>query len=604
MFLYKIGIRNIIILILILSAAQVSIAQGIKLKKPLDKVVVGKIVDNGVPVAGASVIIDGTSIGTVTNADGNFILKYNDAVKNTSNEIKLSVSALGFSSDDFKFKDSSLQTLSSINAINLNLQEKAASLTLKKFSLTNLESLNFTNEEIKDFIKKIPISSFTSQLSQSITKIELLDNVKKPITPPVIFNQYPLKVNLNNLNVDDFKNFYLFDVFSGDSCSHGDKVYDVVRQLLHLYHLDFAIQKVIKRPINYFSHVQAGDSLYYQYLMKTKQDLPTRLKYSIIDSVTTVEKLNSNSETPSRYLLAIYFLAADEEPDIISSSFVGQSDDTYFIKTFKSFNTNTNFLTAALNEPEYIEEKNFFSTQSNEPFSVDEPLTTYYKFKNDIGTIIVGNQIDSGKFEGMYSKDGENVTVLGKGKGWGLYGYTTCIDSIDIGTSFSTPEVATKLFVAKAFWRKNNLFVSALEARNRMVLSSNIEPPFVGKFASAGSININKLLRSGVGFLVTKNDSIIDIDSVYSYPSISFKTPFGYSQKIISSKEISSLRGIYISDDSTYTIANSNNNTVDSWKKEPTPDLLNIVCKLSNGQIKILDKKEFYSNYKEFVILK
>ncbi|MFC4676867.1 TonB-dependent receptor [Dysgonomonas termitidis] len=64
-----------------------------------DKIVTGVIKDNqGTPVAGASVVVKGTTVGTVTDADGNFSLKVPD------NAI-LTISFIGFKPSEILIKD-------------------------------------------------------------------------------------------------------------------------------------------------------------------------------------------------------------------------------------------------------------------------------------------------------------------------------------------------------------------------------------------------------------------------------------------------------------------------------------------------------------------
>lgn len=52
------------------------LAMGIGAASAQDSTVTGKVVDeNGEPVIGASIIVKGTTVGTVTDYDGNFMLE-------------------------------------------------------------------------------------------------------------------------------------------------------------------------------------------------------------------------------------------------------------------------------------------------------------------------------------------------------------------------------------------------------------------------------------------------------------------------------------------------------------------------------------------------
>lgn len=400
---------------------------------------------------------------------------------------------------------------------------------------------------------------------------------------------------LSELRLKDFGKFYVLDKFD-DSCAHGNKVLDVIKQVLSTYNLDSAFAKIITMPINYFKNVSKGDSLYRKFTVSHGyQDTV------VADSAMLIANLGQDVNTPSNYLSVLYSLANDSLPDIISSSFYGMSEVPYLVGSFSDENISTNYFAAALNEDRDLDQFVNSVRVSGLKSSFAEPLYSYSNNYPRFGVIVVGNQMNKGVYRGMFSRSGRNVTVLGRGHLWGKKDCTKCIDSLqDVGTSFATPDVATKMFIAKAYWRMKGLDLNAIESRNRMVLASNLEPEFIGKFASAGSVDLRKMLEVSKGYLVGIDGEISTIDEVYGKPLLTYESG-GRNFTYLSSEGIDKIRGVYRSGNETFFLKNIENCY---WTKETDPSEINLTVKLRGlSEPVTITRKDLDSKYKQIVLL-
>ena len=471
---------------------------------------------------------------------------------------------------------------------------------LNKLSLNEILQTSYWNTK-KILLKNIPFETYRAYFKHRFTKI-------KPLKEQFFgsknqFNEdEDLTADLSILSLSDFGEFYLFDIVK-DTCCHADKVFDVVKQTLSKYELQFALDKVTVIPVNYFSNVKVCDSLYLLKANELQKHIPNP-RFPVIDSADFELEKGSDDLAPTEYLRLVYQLAADREPDIISSSYIGLCDDKYFQVAFSESNIKTNYFSAADNDSGNID-KSVFKRRRGDEFSTIEPIATYLECIDYEPVTIVGNQTGKTTFAGWYSGTGKNVGALGKGVHWGKKGFTSCIDSLeDVGTSYATPDVATKLFIAKAYWRKKSKeTITALDARLRLLLSTDLEPFFVNKFASAGSINLNKLLQTGYGYLVKHDNEIIPIDTVWS-SSVSTLKDNSYNEIDITatpSSDVISFRGFYFKQGKAFAFKNGNSL---KWEEITKPDKINLTVRLEDGTIKPITAKDFYENYQQIVILK
>jgi len=303
--------------------------------------------------------------------------------------------------------------------------------------------------------------------------------------------------------------------------SHGKKVFSVIKNVLRQYGLSDLVNRVKCIPVNFYQNVQfASDFLttYLKdpvfdrdessYIIKGVPELLTRLK-----SDTDIAIQNPKC-VPEVYLDALLKYYYSKRPDIISTSIWARTVNSpapLFLTDSK-----TNMITAASDDPNSVIERQLVQIDDDGGMqSYIQPLRSYYDGK-DKGCLIVGCETSPGEFYGMSSQDGLGVTAVGKGCNW-----PSDEDGLlpsDLGTSFSTPEIAAKLFIAKGFWRSKGFVgkkeISPLDATKLVILSSDIEEPLIGHFASAGRISLKKLLRPTGSYLVDISGKIISIDSI------------------------------------------------------------------------------------------
>jgi hypothetical protein len=491
------------------------------------------------------------------------------------------------------FKIANEQRVSSVtNALDFKKTGSDAKTELGFFNLIN--SL-YQPQNLKYYINKVRNNLGTIHISSDSL-------INKDST--FMFDD-TLNIDVKDLSSNYFNEFYIFDVFkTNEKCTHGNMVEQVVKETLAHYKLDSIFSKVKTAPINYFSNKKYGDSIYRVYERKNDFD-SEQTNHSGNDSVIYVNNpndslLNNDEKTPELYLNALVTCISDSTPDIITNSYTVDCSSPTLTP---SDNGITNYFAAALNDDRTIEEAYKIKHETGSLFLFREPFFSYIGCKQDIGTIIVGNQVSNNVFKGMCSTDGLNVNVLGKGRGWGYPKYDECFSSTEVGgTSFATPQVATKLFIAKAYWRKNDLSITSLDARRRLLLASELNPVFVNKFSSGGCVNINKLLQIKSGFLVSNNNIVTPIDSIKdAFISYSDLGDSYLSDVDFTPDDPLKLSGLYISNGRVFIFPNTKGQ--EKWLE--IHSLKNFtLAYYENNSFKFLDLKDFISTYKEFVYLK
>jgi len=401
------------------------------------------------------------------------------------------------------------------------------------------------------------------------------------------------------LSFQDFRDFYIFDFFDLP-CSHGHKVFDVVKQVLKTYAInDTVLNRVKKIPVNYFQNQEFGDTIIAKWCDKYGQRDEKCVGKPVSEELINRFK-NDHTKSPTVYLIALYKLYSDSLPFIISTSF-GIKSTHFFVQTALSYNNyTTNYITASLNDTSKLAEDYLEAVAGGVglPNVYYEPIGSYLQKKKKYGVILVGDKIGPGKYGSMSSKTG-SVEILGNGNNWGLENCTSCIQKIDEGTSFATPEISTFLFIAKAVWQKNHKYVEPIEARARLLLSSDIDPLFIGRFASGGTANLEKLVQLSNAYFVAKNDSIETIDSMVTstieryLPDERVEYVYEFSKK----PGPRSIRGIFCDGDRTFVFSTAEN----VWKQIPNPHKLNITT-YNYGNEKTIQLEKFKELYKEFVL--
>lgn len=427
----------------------------------------------------------------------------------------------------------------------------------------------------------------TNQLDQNEVIRDYVQNIKT------------LDSSIAQIAPEHFRTFYILDIFNvKDSCSHGDKVYDVVAQTLTKYGFkDIIIEKVKKIPINYFNNIEYGKKMIQTYNEIFEQEDETGSIIKLLPPSDSIEnKYRDNFRyTSPNYMTSVINFCEKNEPDIISNSYSLISPSKSYPPTW-TFTHNasefahTNYLASGSNDNELIEK---YENAINNSYT--EPYFSFLKSINRFGVILVGNKVNTGKFGGMYSEGGKLMHTLGHGSNWG--NDSTCIKQYHNGSSFATPEVATKLFIAKAYWRSKGLTVDPVEARNRVILATNLEGEFINKFSSAGTLSIEKLLQTDSAYLVNKGDSIFGLNNILKAHIIFNQSSIGYRVFETSSKD--GIKGLYKIDNSWYAIFNDEN----KWIQISEPKDFIIVYADPSDNVKFISKEDFVKSYKQFVVL-
>ncbi len=171
----------IIIMISVAIQAQLANAQD------NDGVVRGKVTDNtGEPLIGASVVIDGTTIGTITDIDGNFTLKAN-------NGNKLSVSFIGYETQMVQVTSSVLSIVLNEESHSLNQVVVIGYGTTKKGDLTG----SVTNVTADDFNQGL-ISSPEQLINGKVSGVQIMSNSGSPTAGSTIKIRGGASLNASN----------------------------------------------------------------------------------------------------------------------------------------------------------------------------------------------------------------------------------------------------------------------------------------------------------------------------------------------------------------------------------------------------------------------
>jgi hypothetical protein len=420
---------------------------------------------------------------------------------------------------------------------------------------------------------------------------------------------------LPQIDTSYFGDFIVFDIFRKDSCLHGSKVLDVIKQTLLQLNQPLAYNKVHPEPVNYFAHKCFGDSIIKagNQLGNNLQDnhideiTDAQIQTTILDSAECEKHKNDDQLAPVNYISNLYFCYSHSNPSIISTSFVVNYNFVEnLINTYPLDVNNqvTNYVTSVTNDDfDSLVENHILGKDKDGRF---EPLYSYCKDVNEYGSVVVADAITDTTYRGMFSKSGINVTTFGKGTDWGLVNCTKCIADTEYGASFATPYVATLLFVAKAFWKSKGLNVSFQDARRRLIMATSLKSKFIGKVSTGGVVNFQKLTQTSKAYLMDTDDNIIPVDSIIF---ANFTDAQGDHHKEMEYKiftdndpdQKESYGGWYYYNGSMYEF----DNKFQLWKKTDTPRFLNFSLELDdNSRTRVdFDQKNFSKKYKQFVIL-
>lgn len=325
-----------------------------------------------------------------------------------------------------------------------------------------------------------------------------------PPVPPAAVESYDATSALSSVASEQSGHLYLFDLFNRpdkNGCAHGDVVFSVAATTLRNYGLDRFVANVKKVELNVYlpGWKEQVRQKAYAYAHAHPQDVETELRTEIdrllAESPASPTGVGAAIRVPLLLIAALNHDALhDPETSVVSSSYYAFSDGVKWLPEDYRPDNPVVFVNAVLDTDSKIE---------NSVNSKVEPISTYWNLRKTYGVILVGAEQTPGHWFGMYSDSGDGVTCLARGFGWNQ----TCPG----GTSFAAPFVAVQLMLARSFWKAHQLTVDAREAKTRLLLSSEINPSYVGKYASGGIPQLNRLLRTKGPFGVRLDGSIVDL---------------------------------------------------------------------------------------------
>ena len=411
------------------------------------------------------------------------------------------------------------------NSIYYDFKSKIRTGEVKDYKRTPEElsflSFDITNKNTSDFVinncsEEIDSGNIYVETGIDICKLEFPSSNFSLPGGTVLENLDSNLINeIEKIDTSKVNNFYFFDSFitNGSNVAHGNLVYSIIKNELTYFHALSLLPKVKKVPLDFFDENVRQDALvlikeYYNNKYKNSEIIePIKLKLKYYDNIE--QGTCSGLCMPSDYLniLLDYYLI--KKPEIISMSFYMKT--LFPVMCFPIQPTMyTNLLGAVQNNTGEIE-----LVDTSLSGRASEPQFTLRANIAKTGTMLVGAESKKGQYPCLYSADGTNVSIIGHGEWNGSYDGAPTL----YGTSWATPEIAAKLFIAKAFWKSARIHLNAQEAKKRLLLSSDIDTNYVGMFASAGIPNINKLLRKNPDGFIEKGDTVLDI-SFLSNPKI------------------------------------------------------------------------------------
>ena len=250
--------------------------------------------------------------------------------------------------------------------------------------------------------------------------------------------------------------------------------------------------------MDFFENRQASlDRLQELYKLKGEKFRAEKdLEYKLLRTVT---KGNCQKFCiPFSYLKNLLELSLIKKPEVISMSFRYQPLRP-ILGYYADERTETSMLAAVENYKSSIEN---YIRYGNMGDLKKEPMYTFYNNMNTIGTMLVGGETSDGGYDCFYSTTGSKVSAIGKG----VWTFNDTCTPQTYGSSFATPQIATYLWIMKAYYRSLNKALTPREAMIRTILCSNLNAGHVGSFASGGIPNLDKMLAGEKGFFVKQQE--------------------------------------------------------------------------------------------------
>ena len=295
---------------------------------------------------------------------------------------------------------------------------------------------------------------------------------------------------------------YLLDYFAApgsQKCEHGDLVYDKAVQTLEMIGAGALRERIVRRNIDFYADRDNNlkfieDWIKASFFGDIQSQYLEALK-TLRNRVAPPKVASAQLPVPGLFLQAIYAdTLAKPETLVVSSSFTTNSITSAFPQELR-LSRRASLVAAVLNVNGAMLEDDTYKYQ--------EPLRTLRQLGDDWGTVLVGYKDGNGVPKGMYSQTGMGVTTIDFGTVVGTL--DACKGKADIGASFAAPTVATKLLVARLIWPQQGTPSDAIAARRRLLMSGKVDDALLGKYRSAGTPTIQRLLRPDGGTVYSRN---------------------------------------------------------------------------------------------------
>jgi hypothetical protein len=457
----------------------------------------------------------------------------------------------------------------------------------------NQEFLSMVKGEIEAAMQANKIySGPTTQLEEIFGETDEFDRPNPDTsTQPISETNASTSVaeRLQTIKSDKVGDYFILDYFpppNSNKCTHGEMVSEVALETLTQLGLPQFKDHLHKVQIDFFEDKTSAAQIIRQYI-STFPD--AQVQSDLTDALN--ELLQKKKPKPDKKYVPLLYIQAlytkyvfSKAPTIVSSSFFFRKDG-YKVLPAEYDRNNDTILAAAVMDDQgsKIEEVQ------------TEPQQSFYYTRKDLGTILIGAEQSAGVFFGMYSEDGDGVSVLGKANGWGSS--NTCISPDKIGTSFSTPNIAAELLIAQAYWISNGLKISAKDAKARLLLASDINPQYIDRFASAGVPRIERLLRLESSFVETSQGIIEDVGVQSGFVKI--KNQNGAPFQLPVQKGPDGIRGLQVVEGKVFIFRDD----LFKWKQVELEDDGGSITIVANGVTSSMTFRDFTKQFKEIVLL-
>jgi hypothetical protein len=259
-----------------------------------------------------------------------------------------------------------------------------------------------------------------------------------PATPTVAFG---------GIDVRNVPRYYIVDFFKQSAlqpCPHGRGVMDVALETLRrhgAFHLADAIKPIEADPRVDRPNAERLVEQYYRVAIPD-DDIRSHKLEEVRQRLRADRAEGMPVRVPLAYLQALYHdLTTRSDTAVISSSFWVRFDGSDFLPASYTPSSEV-ILPSAVLDHDLI---------AVEDVRYEQPIRQFFDYRRNYPVGLVGALRTPGVTLGMISKIGDGVTFVGQGAGWGRK--DSCISVNEAGTSYATPDVATQLFLVRAYWK-------------------------------------------------------------------------------------------------------------------------------------------------------